>query len=677
MESKISWITQRRKMPGVLFILLIAFTQMLSMLSYSNNEELCLNAENSVSGECALKEYTGLLGQFDFTSGKSRVKPSNVKSGITISKIAIGNLKSVYTDDALSLSNWTGLNVGAGKWIGFEINSVYGFSYEIDSVTVVMRRSDNTPDRIRLSYGDDKQNSTQHRGVITKVGSSTFNTFSLGVNADKKPDQNTPYYAIGVQAGSRQTIVEFDKISVYGRITEVPLPTSGSYTLRFDQPQQLIKGLGVELQSDRFGPDYVNSDPVGGVPYELVDAEKNRFAKEMLSGFRYIRLAMGLWFRGQTRDGKNIVERYPGQAEGISDLIRRSGIEGVSAEYWSPASFWKESGKLQGGGPLKSLYPEFLDRFGDAVVQDLQYLSDHGIPVKMWGLQNEPNNVTNYAQTTYSNEEYYETFRKVAPKVRKAYPDVLIHVNSQRGQYGVGSELIKKDKEALQYVDGWSWHRAYHVPNATSDDLIDHRKSINRGTEGKPVFNNEFEYFKKKNQMDTSPEWRMVNTPQVIMNWMTFADSPTFFWLHALKPMSDGNSEGFALGVWRGEQESDAERFPDLQKGHFQYNWWNWNGIAGFLKHMPWDSRRYEVEEDEVLYNQRIMAWKRPDGKFVFALTNRSNRPFEFNIAMDQIRSFTGHRYDKDTLNQTLPSQSGSDHKITLEPWSIEFWVED
>src|SRR5690606_10036527 len=127
------------------------------------------------------------------------------------------------------------------------------------------------PNRIRLSYGNDKQNSTQHLGAVAQVGSSTYETYHLGVNTSQKPDQTTPYYAIGVQAESRETVVEFDEIAIYGKVQEISLPDSGHYTILFNQPKQIIEGLGVELQSDRMGPNYVNSDPINGVPYELTN----------------------------------------------------------------------------------------------------------------------------------------------------------------------------------------------------------------------------------------------------------------------------------------------------------------------------------------------------------------------------------------------------------------------
>ncbi|MBC9798528.1 hypothetical protein [Sinomicrobium weinanense] len=656
-----------------LLVLSIACTSIFSLTSCSKLEEQPASETNMVTGE------NELLGEFTFTTGSAKNKPSDVKMGAILSNISIGDLQSEYTNNALALSDWVKLYVGGGKWFGFKLTNLYGYEFEVDSVAVIMRRSDNQPDKIRLSYGDDKQNTTQYQGVIIEAGSSVYETYVLKPNPAKKPDHTTPFFAIGVEADSRETTVEFDKVSIYGRVTEADLPTSGYYTIRFDQPRQVIEGLGVEIQSDRFGPNYVNSDPVSGVPYELIDTEKQRLA-EVLTGFRYLRMAMGLWFRGTTEDRKNIIERYPGQLQSIKNLIADADMEGISMEYWSPAPFWKSTDDFR-NGTLKSFDPGFLSDFGDAVVSDMEYLQNNGITISTWGLQNEPalkatggletDEVGGYSHAYYTPENYLATFKSVAPKVRATAPNAEIIVDSWDGNVGAISRQIKDDAAALPYVDAWVYHRIGRDANT----LIEGQSRYLWDNKGKPIYQNEYEYFDYQVDRYTG-EWRMVNTAQSVMNWMTFINSPKWYWLHALKPINS-NWEGFGLGMYRSLNDNNFTQFPDMAKGTFQLNWRNYNALAGFLTYMPWDSRRYEVDEEEVLYNQRIMVWKKPDGKFVYALTNRSNQAFEFNITLDGNRTFTGHRYNKDELNETLQSVSGSEHSITLEPWSIEFWVED
>jgi hypothetical protein len=447
-------------------------------------------------------------------------------------------------------------------------------------------------------------------------------------------------------------------------------PLQGNYEIS-RQRAQTILGLGVEIQSDGFGPGYENDDPVMGVPHELVQSEKIRLAKEMLTGFRYLRLAMGLWFRGQTADKKNIIERYAGQAEGIREMMQQAGIEGTSVEYWSPPGYWKSTGILPRGGSIKSLEPAFLEDFGDALVKDLKYLEKKGIPVSMWGLQNEPGFRQGYPSMVYTDQEYYQTFKVVAPKIRKAYPKVFIQNDSHFGQEGKGSALIRADKEILKYVDGWTWHRI----GKNSNDQIDNQDRFNAKLEGKPVFNNEFEYFPEQTKR-YSDDWRMVNTAQSIMNWFTFQNAPTWYWLHALKPIKDGTTPGFALGVYRPLKDSTYTKYPDLKHGHFEYLWSNWYALAGFLKYMPWNSVRIPVKEELTRYDQRILCYETPDKKKVIVLTNRSSEVFYFNLRFFKRLKLDGYRYDRNGINQKAGSVSGKNSSIAVKPFGIEFWVE-
>jgi hypothetical protein len=45
---------------------------------------------------------------------------------------------------------------------------------------------------------------------------------------------------------------------------------------------------------------------------------------------------------------------------------------------------------------------------------------------------------------------------------------------------------------------------------------------------------------------------------------------------------------------------------------------------------------------------------------------------------MDEERTFTGHQYTRDFVDKLLPAISNKKiYTIRLEPWSIEFWVEN
>ncbi len=442
----------------------------------------------------------------------------------------------------------------------------------------------------------------------------------------------------------------------------------GRYKLRLDSPKQTIWGLGFEIQSDSIGSENLGlPDKVVAVPHDLVLSERQRFYKDMLKGFRYCRLAMGLYLRGLDAEKKHVIERYPGQMKDLKAMADASGIEGFAPEYWSPTPYWKSTDNYQ-KGTLKRFDPEFLNEFGNALVADVKYLQKHGLKVVQWGLQNEPPTAHGkYSTCSYDGPQYYKTMKVVAPKIRQAFPKVLIHADSWGGQATEGSKLIRKDPELLKTIDAWTWHRIGH----DSNELIQNRDMFNSGAEGKLVFNNEFEYL-----TGVATDKRFINTAQSVMNWFVFENSPTWYWLHALKPTYNLEASGYALGFWRPEDDNDFSKFDTIKKGHWEYNKKNWHSLAGFLKYMPWDSVRYQVDEDETRLDNRILAWKSPQGKLGFALTNRSGKPFRFRIDLGQEKTFQGYRYTPADANLALGKSKSRQLSPELPDLAIEFWIE-
>ncbi|MFD5388878.1 hypothetical protein ACFWMG_28875 [Streptomyces sp. NPDC127074] len=457
-----------------------------------------------------------------------------------------------------------------------------------------------------------------------------------------------------------------------------PAPDAAAYTIRFDTGrEQTLWGLGFEIQSDSInsGNDGMDDKVVSGVPYDLTKSERDRFYGQMLKGgsghgFRYCRLAMGLYHRGLDPEKKHIVDRYKGQTALLADMIERTGIEGISAEYWSPAPGWKKNGSYI-GGKLASFSPEALDALGDAMVRDLDYLAARGVPISMWGLQNEPRVDSKYSSCTYSPEEYVKAFKAVAPKIKKKYPRTRIIAESQDGWKGGIGKAIKADPDALRHVDAWTFHRV----GTSSTEQIE--GDFTSGRAGKTVFNNEFEYL----HYGSVKPGHTINTAQSIMNWMTFQNAPSWFWLHALKPTSNAEALGYGLGFWRSPYGKHLPRFPDLKPGHWTFNALNWNAVAGFLRYMPWDSVRYHVDEprhaDGKPYtDHRIMAWRTPQGDPVFVVTNRSeDKPFTYRVDTQTKEAFHGHRYGPSVNDMSIGTEHGPRLTLTVPPLSIEFWV--
>lgn len=453
---------------------------------------------------------------------------------------------------------------------------------------------------------------------------------------------------------------------------------TGVYKVRLDQPQQIIRGLGVEIQNDAIGSGNTGlPDETIAIPANLLPAERTRMYNDLLKGFRYCRLAMGLYLRGLDSSRSRIVERYPGQMNDLKELITRSGMEGISMEYWSPAPFWKSTNSYL-GGTLRDSSDAFLNAFGEALCDDIRYLQQKGIPITMWGLQNEGplkgvGNLTlgaaaqSYSHCYYPASLYVKTFRKVAPMIRPLIPDALITADTWDGNSGETGKLLQQDTTALKYIDAWVYHRV----GVNSNKIRQESPLYTSNTFGKPVYQNEFEYQHPVNDSIC------INTAQNIINWFVFANSPTWFWLHALKPTSNAEAAGYCLGFWRPHNDDNFKHNSHIKKGHWDYNQQNFNALAGFLKHMPWNSRRFTVEEDSIRNDQRILAFKTPENKLVLVFTNRSRQPFTFRVNTMLKGKYKGYRYTPSIRNKALKPQSIQDIKATLPPFSIEFWVQD
>lgn len=488
-------------------------------------------------------------------------------------------------------------------------------------------------------------------------------------------------------------VVDAAKLEFIG--SELPIE-SGEYRIDLNDKQQTILGLGVEIQSESLGSGNTmdENNLQHSVPHDLTEDERQRLYTDMLSGFRYMRLAGGLFYRGTDAEQKHLVPHWDTQDEELAELLQVSGIEGFNFEFWSPTPYFKSTGQYH-GGHLKCFsedweyaaskvgqetYEEekqkFLEEFADTIIADFLRMRAAKLPVVQFSLQNEPpltGVYGTYSFCTYTEQEYYETCKVVLPRLKAAFPDLFIHAPSWDGQHAGSSQLIKEDEDTLACVDAWS----HHTVGYNADYMLTNREHLNDGTVGLPVINTEFEY--QPGNFTGQYDFRFVNTAQAIMNWMVFENSPTWFWLHCLKPLGNEESLGYGLGYWR--KSGDTAIYSvgnEVEQQHWDYNYPNFNALRGFLKYMPWDSTRYGVKEDEIRNDQRIMAWKSPEGQLAFAVTNRSDMSFRFNVdtTLEGV-TFDGYRLTSNSKDFIpLGTKTGAQISTTLEPYTIEFWVQ-
>jgi hypothetical protein len=195
---------------------------------------------------------------------------------------------------------------------------------------------------------------------------------------------------------------------------------------------------------------------------------------------------------------------------------------------------------------------------------------------------------------------------------------------------------------------------------------------------GKPRFQNEYEYL----DGPASPA-RCLNTVQHIMNWFQVGQAPTWFWIHALKPIGNSEASGYSLGFWRPMADANAAenpKFPGLKPGHWTWNKYNWHAVGSFVRHVPWDCRAVEVKEETRDHDLRILAFKKPNGKLTIVLSNRSYAAHTFKAATGLDGAiFTGRRYTPEAAGENFMGvEIGSLEGPVISPkvpdMSWEFW---
>jgi len=342
------------------------------------------------------------------------------------------------------------------------------------------------------------------------------------------------------------------KVSIDGEV----IIHSGKY-------KQTIWGIGFEIQSDAIGSGNTGlPEDKHAVPHDLILTEQKRLAKEMLAGFRYCRLAGGLYWRGLDPEQRYLAPRWPEQLDEICQMIEWAGIEGVSLEYWSPAPYWKANGNYIGKGNqdhynvLKCYGPDFsndpvykgdtiqfLKDFGNAYAKDVQTLKKAGIEISMWGMSNEPwiSNNTYSSCKWFTAEDYIQSYYYSAKAIRGIDPDILLISDTEQGFPNKIAKGMHRP-EVAELVDAY----VVHTVGWDSETVKEVHKKINEELPKRPWFQNEYEYLNGS----ATPE-RCLNTAQHIMNSFQLGENPAWYWIHALKPFKNAEASGYSLGFWK------------------------------------------------------------------------------------------------------------------------------
>jgi hypothetical protein len=470
----------------------------------------------------------------------------------------------------------------------------------------------------------------------------------------------------------------------------VPAASESAYRIDPTKPKQVIAGIGFEIQSDSIASGNAGlSEAIIAVPHDLVPSERIRFATEMLSGFRYCRLAGGLYWRGLDAEGRQFRPRWPEQLAELREMLDAAKLDGVMFEYWSPAPFWKANGKLTGkDGSDNTLRcfgknfandpvyhgnkARFLADFAQACRTDLETLKANGIRTRLWGMQNEPTQNVAYSSCKYTIPDFVEAFQAVVP-VMKAWDPGLKIIGDSMGLSHM--RPIIKDPKLAGLVDWLTIHQIASNANIVKPAITKLRA---QGVTH-PVIQNEFEYSATSHDL-------CLNTVMHIMNWFQIGEAPSWFWIHALKPKLNSEASGYALGFWHPTVDTDPKneaKYHGLKPGHWEPNPYNWNAVGSFVRHMPWDCRAVTVEEANYDEDLRILSFIRPNGKLSIVVANRSFSSHTFNLAIGLTgATFKGFRYTPDqagdgTRGVAIGTLAGESIAPTVPDMAWEFWEQD
>jgi hypothetical protein len=575
----------------------------------------------------------------------------------------------------------------------------------------------------------------QTLGTITDTSTTPSNDTIL-FNSGRVSPSSSKRLGLGFIGGAMSSA---DMAAFYGVMAPVVQGLSGvdTFTLSPATTFQTMDGLGFELQSDSIEGDAggIQQSDTASIPLDLTASERVRLAQTIASvpgggAFDNFRLAMGLYYRGITSDGKNFTERLTGQNAAIKKFISDSGVRGIAYLQWSPAPFYKRvtingttySGgttsvpnqtsdpngyntylrnMLQGGGldaPDKTAnptaYAAWMDDFSSHVLADMEYVHTNVGRVVKFSPQNEPatgGTTGTYPACVWTAQQMYDFLKVIVPKIRASAVlstyngqanRVDIYMDAQAGQTGIGSALIAADPSLLSQMSGWAWHDIDRLSVDAGWARVNAATRYNLNTSGLPVFSDENEYFDTYLTPGTAqylpPAYRFANTVLQPMMWFLYENSTIWYWIHIGKPSTGpaSESQGRSLTVWKPPGSAASTTFPSLTDGTFTTVAVNWNAIKPWLRFMPKGSVRVGFSAALPRNDVAGMAWTKPNGKLVFAVVNRSENYAPVQVGASSVSgSFVRNRYDAITPDQVIETVSLSGGvNFTVPPYSAEFW---
>lgn len=474
---------------------------------------------------------------------------------------------------------------------------------------------------------------------------------------------------------------------------------------------QTYMGGYIEIQPDSWDgntPSVDDSSNKWGFPMSLSEENRAAIKSEIFSGngrgVMYVRFPLGFAYRGyrnideETGLAKNIGERWSGQNEALQSWF--SGISeaggGIAPEYWCPPVYWLTSGAYNGnnqiwaGGSysrsttlasIKESDPEQyalqIEAFTDAIVDDFEYLHQNIAPVRMLGLQNEPQYARmEYGACKYDAQTYNDVLEVLYPKVRAStilsnyngmQNDILLHVASSDESApftGIANTYIQKHADDIW---GYSHHSMRYASGESYSDGADWYKTAAfqtiKGAKDN-VFINEYEYF---NTSFGTDGFRCSNNMLHLINELVYGGAKVLHpVIHVCKPtgqsLASTNTSGYCLYA------------VNVDDGSYEVNTWAYNSWKMFNDNLPVGATLVG-DYSEVIRRSGWAAFTH-NGKMILFMATSGAVPREFTLTFDTEKTFVGKAYSMDYLGAEMQPKSGKTITFKLPAETGICWIE-
>lgn len=501
---------------------------------------------------------------------------------------------------------------------------------------------------------------------------------------------------------------------------------SADIALSLSEHGQTYRGGYIEIQPDSFiggtEPATDSTTALWGFPQSLTASEQSRLRSMMFPGngygIYYIRLPLGFAYRGfrnidsATGLAKNIGERYQGQNAALKrlmvNIVEAGG--GLAPEYWCPAPYWMTNGKYAGtpsaynqpwaGGTyprsttLDSIkgsdptqYAVQIEAMSSAMLNDFEYLHQNVGPIRMWGLQNEPQYGHElYGVCKYTDRVYSDLLAVLQPKIVASAilsewdgqaNTPLLHVASDN-DWHIGQTYIDAHPETIW---GYSHHNITAI--ATDADWLKSSTFINQKGGKKNVFVNETEYMHPEN---SSNAWKCANNMLRDVHNLTFGSAEVVMpIIHLCKQLGESssytsNTDGYAIMRCNLQQEYGIEpgqvgNEDMLGYGNFGENVWNYNAYRLTADNLPVGAIRVGGLPTITVPGIGVSAFM-AGGKLRLFLVNRNSAVVAISISLNEAKKLTGRHYDLTHAGDVLSTRTGSTIIFVLPAYSGQCWTE-